>query len=190
MTPLSQIMHDTSSQWVNLSIQSTRDDVLCVRRVSKTGHAAKVTLLFEYMCLALPLPHTQLTHLTARQCYPLGRLVYCHRRYFVHCWRIWYAATYKQFATVHSSDGQFVRKENNSIWFHSANDSIWYEQLAVFGCGEMHIFTYKYEFATQTVGELFTSQHSQEFTCKLHGICNKLVESHTVSVTGNNCNTT
>jgi len=86
-----------SSQRVHLSIQSTGDDVLCVGRVSKAGHAAEMTLLFEHMCLALPLPHTQLPHLTARQRYPLRRLVDCHRRYCIHCRRVWYAAMYKQF---------------------------------------------------------------------------------------------
>ena len=75
----------------HLAVKSSGDNVLCVGRVGQTGHATKVTLLFQDMCLTLPLPNTQLTQFTARQSYPLRRPVYSHRRYWVHRRRLRYA---------------------------------------------------------------------------------------------------
>ena len=67
------------------------DNVLRVRRVSETRHGSEVTLLLEHVRLTLPFPHTQLTHLAARERYPLRRAVDRDRRYRVRCRRLRYS---------------------------------------------------------------------------------------------------
>jgi len=54
-----------------LPILPASDNILCIGRVGNSRHAAEVTLLFEDVSLTLPLPYTQLTHLTTRQGYPV-----------------------------------------------------------------------------------------------------------------------